>query len=53
MDTKGFIEQILNAGSASTDPHYPMGWSMTGNTPFKRPADHIVACTYQGRWCDP
>jgi hypothetical protein len=30
------IGNIEAAGSPSTDPHYPMGWSMAGNTPFKR-----------------
>jgi arylsulfatase len=30
------IQNIDAAGSPSTDPHYPMGWSMAGNAPFKR-----------------
>jgi len=30
------IGRLDEAGSPSTDPHYPMGWSMVGNTPFKR-----------------
>jgi arylsulfatase len=30
------IKNLDAAGSASTDPHYPMGWSMAGNAPFKR-----------------
>jgi arylsulfatase A-like enzyme len=30
------IGNIEAAGTPSTDPHYPMGWSMAGNTPFKR-----------------
>ena len=30
------IGKIDQAGSAETDPHYPMGWSAAGNTPFKR-----------------
>lgn len=30
------VENLDAAGSAATDPHYPMGWSMAGNSPFKR-----------------
>ena len=30
------IGQVDKAGSPETDPHYPMGWSMAGNAPFKR-----------------
>jgi arylsulfatase len=30
------VKNLDAAGSASTDPHYPMGWSMAGNSPFKR-----------------
>jgi arylsulfatase A-like enzyme len=30
------IKNLDAAGSASTDPHYPMGWAMAGNSPFKR-----------------
>ena len=30
------IKNLDAAGSAATDPHYPMGWSMAGNSPFKR-----------------
>lgn len=30
------IEHLDAAGGPSTDPHYPMGWSMAGNAPFKR-----------------
>ena len=30
------IGQIDQIGSPSTDPHYPMGWAMAGNSPLKR-----------------
>lgn len=30
------VKKLDEAGSPSTDPHYPMGWSMAGNTPLKR-----------------
>ena len=30
------MKNLDAAGSAATDPHYPMGWSMAGNAPFKR-----------------
>jgi arylsulfatase len=30
------MKNIDAAGSSATDPHYPMGWSMAGNAPFKR-----------------
>jgi arylsulfatase len=30
------VKNLDAAGSASTDPHYPMGSSMAGNSPFKR-----------------
>lgn len=30
------IKNLEQAGSPSSDPHYPMGWAMAGNTPFKR-----------------
>ncbi|MFN7730546.1 MAG: arylsulfatase, partial [Pirellula sp.] len=30
------LGQLDEAGGPSTDPHYPMGWSMAGNTPLKR-----------------
>lgn len=34
------VEEMLSkldeAGGPSTDPHYPMGWSMAGNSPLKR-----------------
>ncbi len=30
------VKNLDAAGSASTDPHYPMGWGMAGNAPFKR-----------------
>lgn len=33
---KEMKSRLAEAGSASTDPHYPMGWAMAGNTPFKR-----------------
>lgn len=29
----GVLDEL---GGPSTDPHYPMGWGMAGNTPFKR-----------------
>lgn len=33
---KEMLARLDEAGSATTDPHYPMGWGMAGNTPFKR-----------------
>jgi arylsulfatase A-like enzyme len=34
------VEEMLKnldaAGGPSTDPHYPMGWAMAGNSPLKR-----------------
>jgi arylsulfatase A-like enzyme len=34
------VEEMLKVidklGGPETDPHYPMGWSMAGNAPFKR-----------------
>jgi arylsulfatase len=30
------IDKLDEAGGPSTDPHYPMGWSMAGNAPLKR-----------------
>ncbi len=30
------LEDIDDLGGPSTDPHYAMGWSQAGNTPFKR-----------------
>jgi len=30
------LPMIDEAGGPATDPHYPMGWAMAGNTPLKR-----------------
>ena len=30
------IKKLDEAGGPSTDPHYPMGWAMAGNSPLKR-----------------
>ncbi len=30
------LEKLDEAGGPSTDPHYPMGWAMAGNSPLKR-----------------
>ncbi|MCR9293479.1 MAG: sulfatase-like hydrolase/transferase [bacterium] len=30
------IGKLDEIGSPSTDPHYPMGWAMAGNSPLKR-----------------
>lgn len=30
------LGKLDDAGGPSTDPHYPMGWAMAGNTPLKR-----------------
>jgi arylsulfatase A-like enzyme len=36
-DTVEEMSKVLDKlGSAETDPHYPMGWAMAGNAPFKR-----------------
>lgn len=36
-DTVAEMAKNLDAaGSAATDPHYPRGWGMAGNSPFKR-----------------
>jgi arylsulfatase A-like enzyme len=36
-DTVGeMLKSLDEAGGPSTDPHYPMGWAMAGNSPLKR-----------------
>jgi arylsulfatase len=30
------LKKLDEAGGPSTDPHYPMGWAMAGNSPLKR-----------------
>lgn len=30
------IKNLDQAGGPSSDPHYPMGWAMAGNSPLKR-----------------
>ncbi|MSR49664.1 MAG: hypothetical protein EXS07_06410 [Gemmataceae bacterium] len=30
------IKNLVQAGGPSSDPHYPMGWAMAGNSPLKR-----------------
>jgi arylsulfatase len=30
------LKRLDEAGGPSTDPHYPMGWAMAGNSPLKR-----------------
>ncbi|MFO0912759.1 MAG: arylsulfatase [Pirellulales bacterium] len=30
------VQHLDAIGSPSTDPHYPMGWGLAGNTPFKK-----------------
>ena len=30
------LDKLDEAGGPSTDPHYPMGWAMAGNSPLKR-----------------
>ena len=30
------LKKLDEAGSPATDPHYPMGWAMAGNSPLKR-----------------
>jgi arylsulfatase len=30
------LKKLDAAGGPSTDPHYPMGWAMAGNSPLKR-----------------
>jgi len=30
------VKRLEHFGSRETDPHYPMGWAMAGNTPLKR-----------------
>lgn len=36
MSVDEMLPQIDELGGPHTDPHYPMGWSMAGNAPFKR-----------------
>jgi len=36
MSVEEMLPQIDELGGPHTDPHYPMGWSMAGNAPFKR-----------------
>ena len=33
---KEILGQLDKLGGPQTDPHYPMGWAMAGNTPLKR-----------------
>lgn len=30
------LQRLDEAGGPSTDPHYPMGWAMAGNSPLRR-----------------
>jgi arylsulfatase A-like enzyme len=30
------LDKLDDAGGPATDPHYPMGWAMAGNSPLKR-----------------
>jgi arylsulfatase len=30
------LQKLDEAGGPATDPHYPMGWAMAGNSPLKR-----------------
>lgn len=36
MSVEEMLPQLDRIGDASTDPHYPMGWAMAGNAPFRR-----------------
>lgn len=36
MTVGEMLADIDKIGGPSTDPHYPAGWGMAGNTPFKR-----------------
>lgn len=43
------LEQIDEIGGRDTDPHYPKGWAMAGNTPFRR----YKRDTHRGGNADP
>ncbi|MEM1335631.1 MAG: sulfatase-like hydrolase/transferase, partial [Actinomycetota bacterium] len=49
MSVAEMLPQIDELGGPHTDPHYPMGWSMAGNAPFKRWKRH----THRGGNTDP
>ena len=36
MDVAEMLPALDRIGGPDTDPHYPMGWGMAGNTPFRR-----------------
>lgn len=36
MQVKEMLADLERIGLPGTDPHYPTGWAMAGNTPFKR-----------------
>ena len=36
MKVDEMLPDIDDIGGPDSDPHYPMGWAMAGNTPFKR-----------------
>lgn len=36
MEVDEMLADIPHMGSRHTDPHYPIGWSQTGNAPFQR-----------------
>ncbi len=36
MSVEEMLPQLDELGSHTTDPHYPTGWAMAGNAPFRR-----------------
>ena len=36
MTVEEMLPQLDQIGAAGTDPHYPAGWAMAGNAPFRR-----------------
>ena len=46
---KEMLGKLDEAGGPATDPHYPMGWAMAGNSPLKRWKQD----TYAGGNTDP
>lgn len=49
MTVEEMLPQMDDIGSSESDPHYPKGWAMAGNTPFRR----YKRDTHRGANTDP
>lgn len=49
MSVEEMLPQIDDIGGPESDPHYPKGWAMAGNTPFRR----YKRDTHRGANTDP